>query len=319
MVRLEHSSPLAAEQRAAAMHRVRRLSEQLLPEPVASQRLPPPPRVVVEFFFDTSSPWTYMAFTRIREVCAKTGAELVFKPILVGGVFNVANKSLYAARDAMMAKTDKSKPNAGRQEPSAKEKWAAKNAKAWADYMGLNIRSMAERFNARMDNGAPGHPISAVKMLRGLILAQEEGQEAMIRFAFASFDAYWGTLRDVSKDATLHDIHSEAGLKIGFQDFLRRLDDDDVKAKLRNATDELVRRGGFGSPTIFVSRPDGPAGFAEEMLFGNDNMELVEAAVLRAQGRPWRFHDTYGIARAHPAPQNLLRGEWARLDTDGER
>ena len=60
------------------------------------------PDVLVEFFFDTSSPWTYLAFTRIREICLKNGASLHLRPFLVGGVFNVANKGLYAARDKLL-------------------------------------------------------------------------------------------------------------------------------------------------------------------------------------------------------------------------
>ena len=59
---------------------------------------------------------------------------------------------------------------------------------------------MSQRFNARTKSGAPGHPISSVKMLRGALIALEEGEDAMIRFSFVSFDAYWGTLVDVNDD-----------------------------------------------------------------------------------------------------------------------
>ena len=45
----------------------------------------------LEFFFDFSSPWTYMALEQIEPVCEQTGAELVWKPFLVGGVFNKVN------------------------------------------------------------------------------------------------------------------------------------------------------------------------------------------------------------------------------------
>jgi len=47
----------------------------------------------LEFFFDCSSPWTYLAFHRIEDICRETGAELVWRPILVGGVFNAVNES----------------------------------------------------------------------------------------------------------------------------------------------------------------------------------------------------------------------------------
>jgi len=90
-------------------------------------------QVKVEFFYDTSSPWTYLAFARIREVCKKHNASLILIPMLVGGVFNAANKGLYAARDRMMAKSDKSKPKAERGKPSAKEVWGGSDLKSWAD------------------------------------------------------------------------------------------------------------------------------------------------------------------------------------------
>ena len=46
-----------------------------------------------------------------------------------------------------------------------------------------------------------------------------------------------------------------------------------IKAWLRANTDELIERGGFGSPTVFV---DG-----DDMYFGNDRLPLVAAALTR--------------------------------------
>ena len=48
----------------------------------------------VELYYDYSSPWTYLAFTRIEELCRRCGAELVWRPILVGGIFNTVNPSV---------------------------------------------------------------------------------------------------------------------------------------------------------------------------------------------------------------------------------
>ena len=53
----------------------------------------------VEFFYDYSSPWTYLAFTRIEELCRRCDAELVWRPILVGGIFNTVNPSVYESRE----------------------------------------------------------------------------------------------------------------------------------------------------------------------------------------------------------------------------
>ena len=51
-----------------------------------------------EFFFDISSPWTYLAFSRVEAVAERCGVEIDFKPILVGGVFNAVNETVYEAR-----------------------------------------------------------------------------------------------------------------------------------------------------------------------------------------------------------------------------
>ena len=193
-----------------------------------------------------------------------------------------------------MAKTDDSAPAEERAERSAKEVWGEADMEHWAAFMGLDIHSIAERFNARKADGSPGHPISAVKMLRGLLIAAEEGEDALARFAFVSFDAYWGAMTDVSDDAELRAMHGRAGLSIDAQSFLDRLSNDEsIKAQLRHNTDEVIDRGGFGSPSIFVSSLTDPD-FQTQMHFGNDRMELVEAAILRAQRRPWRWHERHG-------------------------
>ena len=52
----------------------------------------------IEFFFDCSSPWTYLAFHRIEAIARAGAAELSWRPILVGGVFNQVNASVYEQR-----------------------------------------------------------------------------------------------------------------------------------------------------------------------------------------------------------------------------
>ena len=88
----------------------------------------------------------------------------------------------------------------------------------------------------------------------------------------------------------LREIHSEARLQMPFEQLFQKSKEEDIKEALRINTQEVIDRGGFGSPSIFVSRPDGEPGFEEFFTWGNDRMELVEAALLRARGKPWRYH-----------------------------
>ena len=54
---------------------------------------------MIEFFFDCSSPWTYLAFHNIQPLAKEFGVEIDWRPILVGGIFNTVNPSVYAQRE----------------------------------------------------------------------------------------------------------------------------------------------------------------------------------------------------------------------------
>ena len=86
--------------------------------------------------------------------------------------------------------------------------------------------------------------------------------------ATAAFEAYWGNDLDIAQEAVLADVATHAGLER--QRFFSGIETDSCKARLRTNTDELIARGGFGSPTIFVG---------DQMFFGNDRMPLIRAAL----------------------------------------
>ena len=194
----------------------------------------------LEFFFDCSSPWTYLAFTRIHEVVARTGATVIWKPILVGGVFNEVYKDVYERR--------------ANPEPR-KQNYYRKDLADWARF-------------ARIKIGAPPvFPVNSVKAMRGALIALDDGK--LVPYATAVFQAYWGDLLDISQDHILAQVAEYVGYKPA--EFLARIGEPQVKARLKANTDELIARGGFGSPTMFVN--------ANDMYFGNDRLPLLEAAL----------------------------------------
>ncbi len=193
----------------------------------------------LEFFYDCSSPWTYLAFDRIEAVATEAGAELVWKPILVGGVFNTVNPSVYAAREKPVP---------------AKAAYSRKDLADWARYQGLQI-SWPEVF-----------PVNSVKAMRAAIVAEPLG--LISRWSRAVFEAYWGEGRDISQVAVLQALAAIVGLPA---EKLEEIERQEIKQALRDNTEELIARGGFGSPTIFVDRTD--------MYFGNDRIPLVRAAI----------------------------------------
>ena len=52
----------------------------------------------LEFFYDLYSPWTYVAFNNVQPILESTGAPVIWRPFLVGGVFNAVNPGVYEAR-----------------------------------------------------------------------------------------------------------------------------------------------------------------------------------------------------------------------------
>ena len=198
----------------------------------------------VEFFFDCSSPWTYLAFHRIEDVCRETGAELLWRPVLVGGVFNEVNQGVYEQRANPVP---------------AKLRYYGKDLADWARLYDIAIGS------------PPVFPVNSVKAMRGVFVAEQYG--CLPAYARAVFEAYWGELRDISQDDVLADVVRRAGLPEA--EFFAGIASPELKARLRSNTDELIERGGFGSPTIFVDTND--------MYFGNDRLPLVAEAARRAR------------------------------------
>ncbi len=197
----------------------------------------------LEFFFDCSSPWTYLAFTRIHAVVARTKAEIVWRPVLVGGVFNAVNREVYDRR--------------ANPEPR-KASYYEKDLRDWARLAGIKIGK------------PPVFPVRAIAVMRCVIAADEVGR--LVPFAHAAFETYWGKLEDISQPDVLTTIARDAGLDA--EKLLARSESAEIKDRLRTNTDELIARSGFGSPTMFVEGSD--------MYFGNDRLPLVEAALARA-------------------------------------
>ncbi len=202
---------------------------------------------MIEFFFDCSSPWTYLAFHNIQPMAAELGVAIAWRPILVGGVFNAVNPSVYAARDNPVP---------------AKAAYMRKDLADWARLAGLKIVFPPLVF-----------PVNSVKAMRGCMLLEAEGK--LVAFARAAFEAYWGEDEDISQDAVLARVCARAGVNPGY--LFAGLGEQSIKDRLRANTEELIRRGGFGSPTIFVDGTD--------MYFGHDRLVLVRDAVERAQAK----------------------------------
>ena len=191
----------------------------------------------LEFFFDCSSPWTYLAFKEIENLCSRLNLELVWKPILVGGIFNTINPSVYESRSNPV------KPKAS---------YSQKDLNDWSLIRGITV------------NWPDVFPVNSVKAMRGVFFALERNKVS--EYVESVFYSYWTNNLDISLDEILGKIIEELGWSS--EEFISFINLESTKEALKLNTEELAQRGGFGSPTMFVDN--------ENMFFGNDRLNLME-------------------------------------------
>ena len=195
------------------------------------------------FFYDLSSPWTYLAFYNVQEVLADAKAEVSWRPFLVGGVFNAVNQSVYAAR---------SNPS----DPKVIHNFTWLHE--WARLAGLPL-----------DFPTVHHPVKSVLPMRACC-ALEDDQSLLFRFTKAAFDAYFAEGRNIDDPEVVADVAKSAG--IDGEALIQQTTTQEVKDRLRANTEEAIAKGAYGSPTMIVN--DG------QLYFGNDQLPLVRQALL---------------------------------------
>jgi 2-hydroxychromene-2-carboxylate isomerase len=208
----------------------------------------------VEFYFDCSCPWSYLAFTRLQETAKRTGATIVWKPILVDRVRHAADADCAPSRCDPVA---------------AKEAYRQKDRADWAHYCGIAITT------------PPGWPADTALAMAGCVVAAERGRAT--QYVSAVYQAYFGEGRNIGDETVLVRLAESAG--IDREVFLSALRSEAALEQVHRHCDELVERGGFGSPTMFVG---------DDMYFGNDRMPLVEFAIGQSSGRAFVMPGQHG-------------------------
>ena len=189
----------------------------------------------LEFYYDYGSPSSYLADTQVEAIAKRAGAALVRRPMLLGGVFKATG-------------------NASPMTVAPKAQWAAFDMPMWAKHYGVTF------------NPNPFFPVNTLALMRGAAAAQIDG--VFERYHPAIYKAMWVDGINLNDMGEVAKVLSAAGLdaaKIG-----NRIQDQDVKDRLKATTDEAVARGVFGAPTSFVG---------DMMFFGNDRLPFVEMAL----------------------------------------
>ena len=192
----------------------------------------------IEFYLDCSSPWTYLSFRGILDLRNRKNFEIIWKPILVGGIFNSTNPSVYESRKNPIKE---------------KLEYSQKDMSDWAELRKIKF------------NWPKIFPINSVKSMRGTFFFIDK-QIKIEDYLEAVFKAYWTDGKDISNEGCLSSI--VASLSESPEDFLEFIEKPITKSRLIENTQELMDRNGFGSPTFFLDGTD--------MFFGNDRIQLIE-------------------------------------------
>lgn len=202
--------------------------------------------VDVDFYFYPGCPWTYLAFARLCESAMRTNARVVWKPIQVD---RIRRDSSPAGGTGSLARNP------------ARDRYRVKDLQDWARFCGLTIRR-------------PGpFPVAALWAARGAVVAIAAGKA--VPYLEAAFRGCFEHGADLDRLDSVVEIAAAGGLEpAGFR---AACNDSTTLAIVEAYSDELVARGGFDSPTMFIG--DG-------MYFGNDRMPLVELALSQAAERP---------------------------------
>lgn len=174
----------------------------------------------IEFWFDFGSPTTYLAHTQLPRLTRETGAPLIYKPMLLGGVFKATG-------------------NASPVAVPAKGRWMNRDIARWAARYGVPFV-----FN-------PHFPINTLTLMRGATgLQMRQSPEAFTRYVDAVFDAMWVQPRNLGDASEPAAVLAKAG--VDGEAFTALVADPEVKAALVAQTEQAVARGVFGAPTCFV-------------------------------------------------------------------
>ena len=196
----------------------------------------------VQFLFDFGSPNAYLCHKVIPGIEARTGIRFEYVPILLGGLFKLANNR------------------------SPVEAYA--NIPLKRAYDQLEMRRFVQRHQLTAFRMNPHFPVNTLQIMRGAIAAQTLG--CFERYVDTVFASMWEREKKMDDLAVIQAELDAAGLDTGA--LLAAVQSAEVKATLLRNTDDAFQRGAFGSPTFFV----GP-----EIYFGKDRLRDVEEEALR--------------------------------------
>ena len=173
----------------------------------------------LDFYFDLGSPAAYLAYTQLPDLCRDTGATLVWKPMLLGGVFQATGNH-----------SPVTIPAKGR-------------------YIFKDFARFAKRYGVPLSVN-PHFPINTLTLMRAAAGLQMRADPRFGDYVQAMFQAICVDAKNMNDPATLGAVWQQAGFDAAA--LLALTGEQAVKDQLKAMTQEAVDRGIFGAPTFFV-------------------------------------------------------------------
>ncbi len=173
----------------------------------------------VEFYFDLGSPYSYLAYYRLLQMAEQQEIQIVYKPILLGGVFKATG-------------------NRSPIEIPVKGVYSILDMQRWAEYYQIPMQ---------MNPHFPMNTLTLMRILTGVQLLHLEKFEQVLKLLF---DAMFGTPQNLNEPTVLAEVLKPSGFSV--EDIMSMVQSDVVKQKLITETEQAIQRGIFGAPTFFV-------------------------------------------------------------------
>lgn len=205
-----------------------------------------PDPLKVEFLFDFGSPNAYLAELVIPAIERRTGVKFDYVPVLLGGIFKATGN----VSPAESLRGIKNKP----------------------EFMAIETQRFIRRHNITIFRQNPFFPVNTLMLMRGAVAARLEGVfEPYFR---AAYHHMWEDPKKMDDVEVFRAAFKASGLDI--DRLMARAQQDEVKKRLIDLTNDAVNRGAFGSPTFFVGN---------EMFFGKDQLRDVEGSIIEQIGQ----------------------------------
>ena len=198
-----------------------------------------PPRV--EFHFDFGSPNAYLCHKVLPSIAARTGVQITYVPVLLGGVFKLTNN----------------------QPPMVQ----FKGIKNKSEYARLETDRFIRKHGLTQYQRNPHFPVNTVQIMRGAVVAERDG--FFDRYIDQVFHHMWEEPKKMDEATVIREALDASGLD--GRAILDGIQEQAIKDKLIANTEASVARGNFGSPTFFVG---------DEMFFGKDRLREIEEEIV---------------------------------------